>query len=112
MFDPGFENNRMVTKILIVSRLDFNIQAAFLRVRSEIEAASMNWQEFPMLFSIFAIRFKFPHGQEFHYWSFNTLIGLLIVGYSILPPSPAREELAAARHKQDSIAALQKPVQL
>lgn len=36
-----------------------------------------------------------------------SLIGLLIVGYSIYT-QPGKEELAAARHKQDSIAALQK----
>ncbi|HNQ00076.1 MAG TPA: hypothetical protein PKK99_13540, partial [Bacteroidia bacterium] len=36
-----------------------------------------------------------------------SLIGLLIVGYSIYT-QPSKEELAAARHKQDSIAALQK----
>ena len=35
-----------------------------------------------------------------------SIIGLLIVGYSIFT-QPSKEELAAARHKQDSIAALQ-----
>ncbi|MBK7851350.1 MAG: membrane protein insertase YidC [Bacteroidetes bacterium] len=39
-----------------------------------------------------------------------SIIGLLIVGYSIYT-QPSKEELAAAKHKQDSIAALQQVVQ-
>ena len=35
-----------------------------------------------------------------------SIIGLLIVGYSIYT-QPSKEELAAAKHKQDSIAAIQ-----
>ncbi len=40
-----------------------------------------------------------------------SIIGLLIVGYSIYT-QPSKEELAAAKHKQDSIAALQQAAQV